>query len=167
MTALLHSVLQIGFKFRSQFQLLPQIRCLIFGVHSGTITIDHNITDIIIRKVINVQQEKCRTKNGPLWKSSINWIFLRKLPMENHPKPPITEKRNSISLTFVKKTSMPNSIKHLGYIKCCSFRPILGENSIRYIKIALFSRFLLLQLVSKSHNWKKCSFLSTIVSLRD
>ena len=29
-----------------------------------------------IRKVINVQQEKCRTKNGALRNSSINWIFL-------------------------------------------------------------------------------------------
>ena len=60
-----HSVLQ--FKFRSQFQLLPQIRCVItFRVGSSIISIDSNIIDNIIRKFINVQQEKCRTKNTPL-----------------------------------------------------------------------------------------------------
>ena len=52
------SVLQIRFKFRSQFQLLPQIRCLItFTVESSIISIDSNVTDKII-KVINLQQEK-------------------------------------------------------------------------------------------------------------
>ena len=36
----------------------------------------HNITNNIIRKIINVSQEKCRTKNGALRNFSINWIFL-------------------------------------------------------------------------------------------
>ena len=64
--------------------------------------------------------------------------------MKNHPKLPITEERrnkakyltwNSIRLQYVKKTSMPNSVKSLGYIKCCSLsslRPVkTPSNSIR------------------------------------
>ena len=47
-----------------------------------------NITDNFIRKVINVQQKRCRTKNGRLKNSSINWIFLTRLPIQNHLKPP-------------------------------------------------------------------------------
>ena len=59
-----HSVSQIRFKFRSQLQLLPQIRYLfLFRAESSIISIDSHITDNIIRKVINVQQEKCWTKN--------------------------------------------------------------------------------------------------------
>ena len=43
------------FKFTSQFKLLPQIRCLItLRIVSSIISIDSNITDNIIRKVINV-----------------------------------------------------------------------------------------------------------------
>ena len=50
-----HSVSLIRFKFRSQFQLLPLIRCLTtIRVESNLISIDSNITDTIIRKVINV-----------------------------------------------------------------------------------------------------------------
>ena len=60
-------VLYIRFKFRNQLQLLPQIRCLItLKLKSSIINIDSNITDKIIRKVINVQWENCRTKNGGL-----------------------------------------------------------------------------------------------------
>ena len=48
-----HSVSQIRFKFRSQFWLLPQTRCLItFRVEGSIISIDSNIADNIIRKVI-------------------------------------------------------------------------------------------------------------------
>ena len=44
--------------------MLPQIRYLTtFRVESSTISADSNITDNIIRKVISVQYEKCRTKN--------------------------------------------------------------------------------------------------------
>ena len=43
------------FKFRSQFKLLPQIRFLItLRIESSIISIDSNITDNIIRNVINV-----------------------------------------------------------------------------------------------------------------
>ena len=45
----------IRFKFRNQFELLPQIICLItLRVDSSIIIIDSNIADNIIRKVINV-----------------------------------------------------------------------------------------------------------------
>ena len=91
-----HCVSQIRFKFRSQFQLLPQIRCPItLRIESSIISIDSNITDKIIRKIINVQQEKCRTKNGILRNSSINWLFLGRLPTQNHLKQSITEKRRN------------------------------------------------------------------------
>ena len=79
--------------------MLPQTTCLItIRVEGSVISIDSNITDNIIRKVINVEQEKCRTKNGPLRNSNIYWIFLWKFPIQNHRKPPITEKiRNTAS----------------------------------------------------------------------
>ena len=77
--------------------------------------------------------------------SSINWIFLLKLSIQNHPKLSITEKRrsktkyltwNSIRCKFVKKMNMPNPVKSLGYIKCYSCgnpRPVKSpRNSIRY-----------------------------------
>ena len=83
------------------------------------------------------------------------WILLWKHPIQNHPKLSITEKRrnkakyltwNSIRLKFVKKTSMPNPVKSLGYIKCHSSsspRPVKSpSNSIRYNcdKISSWSR---------------------------
>ena len=56
--------------------MLPQIRCLFtLRLESSIVNIDA-ITDNIIRKVINVKQEKCKTKNGALRNSGINWIFL-------------------------------------------------------------------------------------------
>ena len=75
--ATVHSVLQIRFKFRNQFKLLLHIRCMItLRIESSIISIYSNITDNISRKIINVQQENCRTKEGALRKPSINWIFL-------------------------------------------------------------------------------------------
>ena len=107
--------------------ILPMFFEHVLTVKSSIISIDSNITENIIRKVINVQQVKFRAKNAALRNSSITWIFLQRLPIQNHQKPSITEKRrnntndltrNSIRLLFVKKTSMPNSGKSLGYIKC-------------------------------------------------
>ena len=50
-----YSVSQIRFKFRSQFKLLPQIRCLItLRIESSIISIDSNMTNNFARKVINV-----------------------------------------------------------------------------------------------------------------
>ena len=60
-----------------------------------------------------------RKSGGALKNSSINWIFLGGLPIQNHPKLSVAEKKrnkakyltcNSIRLKFVKKTSMPNSV---------------------------------------------------------
>ena len=68
-------------------------------------------------------------KNGAFRNSSINCIFLWRLTIQNHLKPAFTEKRrnkakyltwNSTRVKFVKKTSMPNPVKSLGYIKCYS-----------------------------------------------
>ena len=62
-------------------------------------------------------------------RGGVRTIFLWRLSIQKHPKSPITEKRrnkakyltwNSIRLKFVKKTSMPNPAKSLGYIKCHS-----------------------------------------------
>ena len=50
-----HRVSQVRFKISGQLYLLPQIRCLItLWEKSSMINIDSNITDNIIRKVINV-----------------------------------------------------------------------------------------------------------------
>ena len=71
-----HSVSYIRFKFRSQFRLLPQMRCpLTLRTESSTVGIDSNITDKIIRKVTYVLQEKCRSKIGALGDSTINSVF--------------------------------------------------------------------------------------------
>ena len=72
-------------------------------------------------------------------------MFLWRLPNQNHLKCSITEKRrnktkyltwNSIRLKFVKKTSMPNPVKSLGYIKCYSLSDPRSakspSNPIRY-----------------------------------
>ena len=71
-----NSVSQVRFKFRGQSQLLPQIRCLItFTAESTIVSIDNNITgrdNNTIRKVINVQQERCGMKNEPFRNSRIN-----------------------------------------------------------------------------------------------
>ena len=88
----------------------------------------------------------------PLRNSSINWIFLWRFPIQDHLKLPITEKRrnktryltwNSIRLQDVKKTSMPNFVESLGYIKCCSSsnpRPVkVPSNPIRHNCQKIFS----------------------------
>ena len=85
------------------------------------------------------------TKYEALRSSNIKWIFLWRLSIQKHSKLSITEKRgnttkyliwNSVSLKFVKKTSMPNPVKTLGYIKCHSSSsptPVKSHiNSMRY-----------------------------------
>ena len=86
-----------------------------------------------------------RTKNGPLRNSSITLIFLIRFSIQNHSKPSTTKKGrnntnyltwNLIRIKFVKKTSMPNSVESLGYIKCYSLsspRPVkIPCNCIRH-----------------------------------
>ena len=51
-----YSVSWIRFNFRSQIKLLPQVRCLInFRKVSNVMSLDSNVTDNIIRKIINVE----------------------------------------------------------------------------------------------------------------
>ena len=77
-----HSVSQIRFKFSSHLQLLLQIRCLIaLRAESSIVRANSNITDTIIRKVISIQQEKCRTNNGAL-RNSYVLIFKKTLLMK-------------------------------------------------------------------------------------
>ena len=64
-------------------------------VQCSIISIDSNITDYIIRKVINVYQKMCQTKNRALRKSSISGIFLQRLSIQNYSKPSNTEKRQN------------------------------------------------------------------------
>ena len=73
-------------------------------------------------------------KTGPLRNSSMNWIFLWRLPIQNHQKPPITEKRrnkakfltwNSTRPKLVKRTSLPNSVERLGCINCINTPDLL------------------------------------------
>ena len=74
---------------------------------------------------------KCSTRSGALRNSSINWIFLLRLPIQNHLKLHITKKRqnkakklirNSTSLMLVKRTSIPNPVEIFTYTTCCSLR---------------------------------------------
>ena len=113
----------------------------------------------------------CRTKNGALRNSNINWIFLWRLFTQNQSKPSITEKRrnkakyltgNSIRLKFVK-TSMPNPVKSLGYItyhSSSSPGPVNSpSNSIRYnYEICSWSRRPKTKLIIK----KKATVLKVI-----
>ena len=84
---------------------------------------------------------------GPSGTPSLNgnWIFLWRLPIQNNLKPSNTKKRRnkvkyliwmSIRLKSVKKTSRPNPVKGLGYIKFYSSKsPGLVKmpgNFIRY-----------------------------------
>ena len=103
---------------------MPQITCLIsLRVESSIISIYSNIVENIIRKFIDVKWKKCRTQNGALRNTSINWIFLWRIPIQIHLKSSITElrqnkgkylARNSIRLNFAKTTSMLNLSKALG-----------------------------------------------------
>ena len=76
--------------------------------------------------------------------NGMNGIFLWRLPIQNHLKLCIPEKRldkakyliqDSI-FKFVKKTSMASSVKSLEYIKCCSLNSLRSiknsSNSIKY-----------------------------------
>ena len=90
-----YSVFQVQFKYSSQHYLLPQIRCLItLRIECSIISIDSNIENKTISKVINIQQEKYRTKNGAQKNSSINWIILGRFPL---PEPPFKLKEHKLS----------------------------------------------------------------------
>ena len=72
-----------------------------------------------------------RTKDEPLTNPSINRSFLGRLLIQSNKKLSITGRwrnktenliRNSMILRFEKKASMPNPVKSLWYITCCSSR---------------------------------------------
>ena len=89
--------------------LVTSKKCLI-RVESSIISMDSNITDNIIRKVINVYQEKCRTKNGALRNSSIRWIFLSRFQIKIHAKPKISSSGNKkTTKNTLNKNSRENS----------------------------------------------------------
>ena len=101
--------------------------------------------------------ERCRIKNGPLRNSSVNSIFLQRFHIQNHPRPSITDKRrhkskyltwNSIRLKFAKKTSIPNYVQRLGYIKCYS-------SSTSWIQHPTFNVWL--KIFSIWHNLLSCT----------
>ena len=82
--------------FRSQFNLLPQIGCLItLKIESSIISIDSNTAENIIKKVIHLQQDKCRTNSVALRNSSINQMLLWRLTIQNHSKPSIPQDLSS------------------------------------------------------------------------
>ena len=62
-------------------------------IESSIISIDSNIIDNIIQKVISMYCEKCRIKNKALRNSINNWKFLQWLLNHNHSKETISEKR--------------------------------------------------------------------------
>ena len=117
---------------------------------NSIISIDSSITDNIVRKIINVLQEKSRSKNRTLRTTTFTGYACEDFPSRTTRIPLLLRKeeiRPKARLKFVKKNiSMPNPVKSLGYIKChnlSSPRPVKSSsNSIRYNceKISSWSR---------------------------
>ena len=83
-----YSVSQVRFKFRSQIQLLPQIRCLItLRVEFSIISVASNITKNIIRKAVNIYQENYWTKNGNLGAPALTGYFCEDFPSRTTKNP--------------------------------------------------------------------------------
>ena len=120
--------------------VVAQIRCLItLTKECSIICIDSNVTDNIIRKVINVWLKTFRAKNRALWNTSIRLILLQSLSIHCHQESLFTEERwnkakymtwNSITPVFVQRISTSNLVKcH----SSSSPTPIKGPgNSTRY-----------------------------------
>ena len=96
-------------------------------------------------QVINIQLEKCWKKNGALRNSSINWIFLRRLPIQNNSKSSFTEKRShrpnnlpEILIDLILKMGKPMStadvapdlIRALNNFIWCNCRRIISWSRI-------------------------------------
>ena len=111
-----------------------------YRMEGSIISIDSSITDNIVRKIINVQQEKCRSKNRTLRAPTFTGYACEDFPSRTTRIPLLLRKeeiRPKARLKFVKKTiSMPNPVKSLGYIKyhnLSSPRSVKSpSNSIRY-----------------------------------
>ena len=86
---------------------------------------------------------KCRTKNGALKNSSINWIFLWRISIQNHPKPSSNTEKirnkakfltwNSIRLKFVKKTSVLNLFEFSTIASCFNILSSYNHWSLRQL----------------------------------
>ena len=89
--------------------------------------------------------EKCWKKNGALRNSSINWIFLRRLPIQNNSKSSFTEKRShrpnnlpEILIDLILKMGKPMStadvapdlIRALNNFIWCNCRRIISWSRI-------------------------------------
>ena len=97
-----------------------------------------------IRKIINAQWEKRKTKNRTFRNTGVNGVHLLRVPIQSHPSLCVTGKdevrsKNQPELSqdlSLKKMSMSNLVKRLVYIKCCrlsSHRRIKSPSSfIRY-----------------------------------
>ena len=96
------------------------ISLITYTLESSIINKDSNMTQSIMRKIINVQQDKSRTKHKALKNIAINRPFLRCIPIHMQTVLYINEKwrtnaekliRKFMRLKLVKKISMPNPIK--------------------------------------------------------
>ena len=101
-----------------------------------------------------------RLLNTKSFYHSLNWILLWRLPIENHLKLSITEgrwnkvkchTRNFIRHEFVKKTSMPNSIRTIRYIRYYTLSSPRPFQSILIIKSQYIS-------TPRIINWCICFF---------
>ena len=125
-----HSVVQVRFKFRSQFEVLSPIRIpIILEIESGIISIDNVVTDNI-RKIVN-GQKFYQGRSTALAKYSCKDFQLRttrqRLLLKNE-QIRLKQNRNSIKREFVKKTIMPNPVKSLRSMKCYS------SGNVKYLK---------------------------------
>ena len=79
--ALVHNVSQIRFKFRSQFKLLPHIRCLItVRIESSIISTDSNITDTIIRRSLMYNRKSVGPRMKPCGTSALTGYSCEDFP---------------------------------------------------------------------------------------
>ena len=107
------------------------------------------------KETIVVSQDSSKFFRSPVTCGGqrVNWISLLRLPIQNRLDPFITEKRknkakyltrNPIRLTFVLKTSMPNYLESLRYIKCNTawFAPnLLTALAIYQIQLSEYLQF--------------------------
>ena len=122
-----HSSSEANFSCCHRLETLAHLR-----VESSIISIDSNITDNITKRSLMYSRKSVGPRMDPqVTEGLTNWIFLWRLPIHNHLKLSITEEEirrnkaryltwNFIRRKFGKKTSMPNPVRSLGYIKCYS-----------------------------------------------
>ena len=66
---------------------------------------------------------KCSTRSGALRNSNINWIFLLRLPIQNHSKLHITTKRQNKAKYLIRLIKSPSNFNRYNCQKiCCTSR---------------------------------------------